>query len=126
MIAPRSPKKIFKASAKPEDFEDIQIQDWVEGIGFVSTHYEERFLRNYGKLLMPHHAPSALYTSGMVETRIKHEVAKAREKVMDEIESWCRKEGDDADEQGDYVVQATFCNVVSKIESLRKQEAQQR
>jgi hypothetical protein len=49
--------------------------------------------------------------------------AQGREDVLEELESWCRKEGDNADEQGDYVVQSIFCNVVSKIDSMRSTQS---
>lgn len=48
----------------------------------------------------------------------QHDTA-IRNATLDELETWCRKESDDADEQGDYVVQSIFCNVIAKIESLR-------
>ena len=39
--------------------------------------------------------------------------------VLEQLESWCCKEEADADEQGDYVVQSVFCQVIDKIRSLR-------
>ena len=48
---PRSPKRIYLKTAKPEDFIDIQIQDWIEGLGMVSCHYEANLVKNYGRLI---------------------------------------------------------------------------
>ena len=58
MNPPRSPKRIYLDSAKPDDFVDIQIHDWIEGVGDVSTHYEEQFFRSYGKLLVSRMTPA--------------------------------------------------------------------
>jgi len=51
-IEPREhPKEIYWATATPEDFQSVVIEDWIEGVGHVFTLYEVEFIRRFGKAL---------------------------------------------------------------------------
>ena len=43
--------KIYRDSLEQpalEDFKNIEIGDWVEGVGTILTHFEKSFIRRYG------------------------------------------------------------------------------
>lgn len=43
-----APHHIYWKDAKPKDFINIRLDDWIEGVGHVSTPYEVRFTRGFG------------------------------------------------------------------------------
>jgi len=44
----RHPHQIFWEDAKPEDFMNAQLMDWIQYVGDISTQYELNFIRNFG------------------------------------------------------------------------------
>ena len=42
---------IYLKGAKPEDFMNAQIGDWIQYVGDITTHYELNFVRNFGGFL---------------------------------------------------------------------------
>jgi hypothetical protein len=40
---------IYWNKSTPEDFINIKLGDWVEGVGFVETNFELDFIRSFGK-----------------------------------------------------------------------------
>ena len=55
----RKPKHIYLKSAKPEDFRDVEIGDWIQYIGDITTQYELNFIRNFGIFLFATHSTQA-------------------------------------------------------------------
>lgn len=43
-------KRVWLKDATLKDFEKIEVGDWIEGVGLISTGYEESFVRNFGFL----------------------------------------------------------------------------
>lgn len=50
-------KRIWTETATMADFRDIEIGDWIEGVGTILTHFEKSFVRRYGHR---HLTPAAL------------------------------------------------------------------
>jgi len=48
MTPARHPHQIFWEDAKPEDFMNAQLMDWIQYVGDISTQYELNFIRNFG------------------------------------------------------------------------------
>jgi len=44
-------KTIYWQSATPDDFGHVRLNDWIEGVGDVSTVYEQAFIRRFGEYL---------------------------------------------------------------------------
>jgi len=40
---------IYLDKATPKDFINVKLGDWIEGVGFVETHFELNFIRSFGK-----------------------------------------------------------------------------
>ena len=49
MTPARHPHQIFWEDAKPEDFMNAQLMDWIQYVGDISTQYELNFIRNFGE-----------------------------------------------------------------------------
>jgi len=45
-------KKIWLRNATAKDFAQIEIKDWVEGVGVISTRKERNFIRCFGKMFI--------------------------------------------------------------------------
>lgn len=43
-------KLVWQRKSKAEDFKNIEIGDWIEGVGFITTNFEKDFIRHFGKL----------------------------------------------------------------------------
>jgi len=41
-------KKIWIKSATLKDFAEIEIGDWIEGVGMIMSHFEKDFIRRFG------------------------------------------------------------------------------
>ena len=73
-----APRHIYWKDAKPKDFINIQLDDWIEGVGHVSTYHEVEFTKRFGLAL-------ARYSSA----------AQSRDAVLDELENWVKKNEDE-------------------------------
>lgn len=41
-------KKVWLKSATLQDFAEIEIGDWIEGVGMIMSHFEKDFVRRFG------------------------------------------------------------------------------
>ncbi len=41
-------KKIWIKSATLQDFAEIEVRDWIEGVGMIMSHFEKDFVRDFG------------------------------------------------------------------------------
>jgi hypothetical protein len=74
-----APQFVYWKDAKPEDFINIQHDDWIEGVGHVSTLYEVNFVKRFGV---------ALKNNTSASSDVLDEVAirrNEREKVYDDL-----------------------------------------
>ena len=44
-------KKLWVKSATLQDFAEIEIGDWLEGVGMIMSHFEKDFIRRFGHYL---------------------------------------------------------------------------
>lgn len=66
MTPARQPHQIFWKDAKPEDFMNAELMDWIQYIGDISTQYELNFIRNFGGVWSAYTSPPAPAPDGYV------------------------------------------------------------
>lgn len=62
--APSPHRQIYINTAKPEDFENIEIFDWIEGVGEITTEFEKQFVRRFGASHTSHQSERDKATTG--------------------------------------------------------------
>lgn len=55
---PTEIQHIYLDSAKPEDFMNANIGDWIQFVGDITTEYELKFIRNFWGFLCASHTPA--------------------------------------------------------------------
>ena len=125
----RQPQLIYWKDAKPSDFMDAHLGDWIQYVGDISTEYELRFIRNFGGFWSSHthtSPPAPVCDAKVCRSVINAhreeaatEAAKAaRERALDEVRealSHIRYQEEDM-----WFIEAA----IKKIESLRAQQEQ--
>jgi hypothetical protein len=95
-----APRHIYWKDAKPKDFINIQLDDWIEGVGHVSTYHEVEFTKRFGLALSRYNNTAQRKDAVLL--------------VLGKLENWVKKNEDE-------FPTATYMELRREITKLRNQ-----
>lgn len=72
---PRPERRIYRATATPQDFATVDIGDWIEGVGDITTYFERVFVRRFGDALCASHSSQQEQPEPIASTEPLHRLA---------------------------------------------------